>query len=254
MMLARRCSKTFSPRRTWTTSSRRMRTIPLYLKRQQRRAVRRYAPEATATAAAAAGVAIPAVASSAAKVTIPELACAASFLYLVGSFITFWVAARSSNGAVYRQNETPSSAFSSASSWAVQFTKSHLPLVPLCVLYLALLVASWSPDTLSLIMPGSIEEGLADGFKMQFVPRLDGIMELLSRRTTAASAWLHIACINFFVGRHAALRAMTQGLPVAHTLALTLVTGPLGLFSHWITQAVVRGGGGGVGGNGSTAE
>jgi hypothetical protein len=92
----------------------------------------------------------------------------------------------------------------------------------------------WSPDTLSLIMPGSIEEGLADGFKMQFVPRLDGIMELLSRRTTAASAWLHIACINFFVGRHAALRAMTQGLPVAHTLALTLVTGPLGLFSHWV--------------------
>lgn len=83
-------------------------------------------------------------------------------------------------------------------------------------------------------MPGSIEEGLADGFKPQFFPRLDGIMELLSRRATTASAWLHIACINFFVGRHAALKAMAKGLPILHTLLLTLVTGPLGLFSHWV--------------------
>ena len=41
-------------------------------------------------------------------------------------------------------------------------------------------------------------------------------------------------------GRHAALRALTRRLPVAHTLVLSLVTGPLGLFSHWVTQAVVE--------------
>jgi hypothetical protein len=41
------------------------------------------------------------------------------------------------------------------------------------------------------------------------------------------------------------MKAMAKGLPVAHTLLLTLVTGPLGLFSHWATQVVMGGGGGG---------
>jgi hypothetical protein len=36
---------------------------------------------------------------------------------------------------------------------------------PLCLAYVALLAASWTPDTLSIIMPGSLKEGLsgADG-------------------------------------------------------------------------------------------
>ena len=111
-------------------------------------------------------------------------------------------------------------------SAAATFLRSPLPLVPLCVAYLALLCASWSPDTLSLMMPGSLAEGLATG-QPQFFPRLDGIMTLLSRRVTAASAWLHIACINFFVGKVAATRAAeanTGGVHVAHS-----ITGPIGL-------------------------
>lgn len=194
--------------------------------------------------------AVSAATSTVWRITVPELACVLSFAYLSGSFLVFWVAARTARSASAELGSPP--------SWAIRFLRSPLPLVPLCVAYLALLAASWSPDTLSLMMPGSLEEGLATG-KPQFFPQLDGIMTLLSRRTTSASAWLHIACINFFAGRHAALKAVEKAMPVAHTLLLTLVTGPLGLCSHVVTQAVMgrRGGdargpgfGGGKGGPG----
>ena len=38
--------------------------------------------------------------------------------------------------------------------------RSNLPLVLLAVAYGAVLLASWSTDTLHLMMPGSLEEGL----------------------------------------------------------------------------------------------
>ena len=127
-------------------------------------------------------VAHAAAAAATAANVVPEIAITLSLGYLVASFVAFWWGASHPRSA------------------AATFLRSPLPLVPLCVAYLALLCASWSPDTLSLMMPGSLAEGLATG-QPQFFPRLDGIMTLLSRRVTAASAWLHIACINFFVGR-----------------------------------------------------
>jgi hypothetical protein len=47
--------------------------------------------------------------------------------------------------------------------WRVtQFvTRSSAPYVLLGVSYAALLLASWQTDTLALMMPGSLEEGLA---------------------------------------------------------------------------------------------
>jgi len=167
-------------------------------------------------------VAHAAAATATAASVVPEIAIALSLGYLVASFVAFWWGASHPRSA------------------AATFLRSPLPLVPLCVAYLALLCASWSPDTLSLMMPGSLAEGLATG-QPQFFPRLDGIMTLLSRRVTAASAWLHIACINFFVGKVAATRAAELRIPVAHTLLLTSITGPIGLLSHWITQEVFAG-------------
>lgn len=75
---------------------------------------------------------------------------------------------------------------------------------PLFTSYAALLVASWQPDTLALMLPGSLKEGLATGAP-QFFPTLDSIMTLLARRTTAASAWAHLLVVNAFVARHAFL-------------------------------------------------
>jgi hypothetical protein len=38
--------------------------------------------------------------------------------------------------------------------------RSHTPLVLLSLAYGVVLLASWAPDTLALMMPGSLEEGL----------------------------------------------------------------------------------------------
>jgi hypothetical protein len=114
--------------------------------------------------------------------------------------------------------------------------RSLRPFAPLAVLYVLLLALSWQPDTLSLMLPGSIEEGLRTGAP-QFFPSLRGIMALLSRRATAASAWVHLLTINAFSGRHIYLDGLRRRVPVAHSLALSLLAGPLGLACHLATAA-----------------
>jgi hypothetical protein len=51
---------------------------------------------------------------------------------------------------------------------------------------------------------------------------------------------VHLLTINAFAARHAYLDSLRSRLPVAHSLALTLVAGPLGLASHLLTKAAVR--------------
>jgi hypothetical protein len=108
----------------------------------------------------------------------------------------------------------------------------------LAVFYGVLLIRSWSDNTLALMMPGSLEEGLRTG-EVQFIPKLSGISELLSEKAASASAWAHFMLVNLFVARHATLQSLKFDLPVAHTLALCLVTGPLGLLSHVVTKWIV---------------
>jgi len=116
--------------------------------------------------------------------------------------------------------------------------RNYSILVPLSVFYGVLLLRSWNENTLSLMMPGSIEEGLRTG-KVQFIPRLQGISALLSERAVSASAWAHFMSVNLFVARHATLQSITFDFPVSHTLALCIVTGPLGLLSHVLTKSCV---------------
>jgi hypothetical protein len=113
------------------------------------------------------------------------------------------------------------------------------PLLPLALLYLALLGASWRADTLALMLPGSLEEGLRSG-QVQFLPSLSGVVTLLSRRATAASAWAHLLCVNAFAATWLLRDAARARVPVRHSLLLSLLAGPLGLASHLLTRAVVR--------------
>ena len=184
----------------------------------------------TATAAGAAAAAAASTATS-----VPEVACAVSLGYMAAAFVAYYLGARDPTRFAR----------------CARFTASPASLAPPCVAYLLLLVASWSPDTLSLMMPGSLEAGLNAGtFNPQFFPSLAGISTLLSRRGVAASAWMHLACVNLFVARHAAMRAARGGWALAHTLALAFVFGPAGLCAHFLTAAFGRrrkkGGGAGV--------
>lgn len=53
--------------------------------------------------------------------------------------------------------------------------RSNLVFVPLGLAYLALLAQSWAPDTLSLMMPGSLGQAFTGSFNPQFFPKLEGI-------------------------------------------------------------------------------
>ena len=121
---------------------------------------------------------------------------------------------------------------------AIANIRNYSTLVPLAVFYGVLLIRSWSDNTLALMMPGSLEEGLRTG-EVQFIPKLSGISELLSEKAASASAWAHFMLVNLFVARHATLQSLKFDLPVVHTLALCLVTGPLGLLSHVVTKWIV---------------
>jgi|TARA_B100001540_G_scaffold45960_1_gene41023 hypothetical protein len=66
-------------------------------------------------------------------------------------------------------------------------------------------------------------------------------MTLLSARSTATSAWAHLFCLNLFVARHVALKTRERILrrgrapPIAHSLVLSTIVGPLALLSHVFT-------------------
>lgn len=61
-----------------------------------------------------------------------------------------------------------------------------------------------------------------------------------SRRATAASAWVHLLTVNAFSGRHIFLDGLRRRLPVAHSLALSLLAGPLGLACHLVTARAAQ--------------
>jgi hypothetical protein len=66
--------------------------------------------------------------------------------------------------------------------------RSALTYVPLALAYTALLVASWQPDTLSLILPGSLQEGLAGADGRVGGPRLLRLALALAAAVDAAPA------------------------------------------------------------------
>ena len=81
-------------------------------------------------------------------------------------------------------------------------------ITPLILIYGWMLFHSYEPDMLSLILPGSLEEGFKGGFNPQFFPKVAGIATLFSRLTTAASLWVHLLCINLFAA-HSILKQGT---------------------------------------------
>jgi len=122
-------------------------------------------------------------------------------------------------------------------------SRAEAALSPLCALYLALLATSWSPDTMSVLLPGSLAEGLAGGgFNPQFFPALAGVAELFSRPATAASVWVHLLVINLFAARSIWARKFlrgkeSEGIRVAHSVLLAGVAAPLGLLADAATRA-----------------
>ena len=132
-------------------------------------------------------------------------------------------------------------------------SRAEAALTPLCLLYLFLLCTSWSPDTMRVLLPGSLAEGLAGGkFNPQFFPALKGVAELFSRPATAASVWVHLLVINLFAARsiwarkflfssfrkEAEEETRVVPVPVLHAVLLAGIAAPLGLLADAATRAV----------------
>ena len=118
---------------------------------------------------------------------------------------------------------------------------SPLPmLMPLIAVYMYLLIQSYEPDMVSLILPGSLKDGFSNGFNPQFFPKIQGIATLFSRVTTTASLWVHLLCINIFAAHHLMWEGISRGIPTHHTILLSILCGPLGLVSHGLTLLVQR--------------
>lgn len=78
-------------------------------------------------------------------------------------------------------------------------------LIPLAILYGVLLLASWTPETLSTLLPGDFLEGMKSALegkpKMQFLPDIEAVGKLLSAPIASISAWAHLQFIAFFCAR-----------------------------------------------------
>ena len=124
----------------------------------------------------------------------------------------------------------------------------ELALLPPALAYLALLAASWTPDTLAVLLPGSLAAGLSAGWRPQFFPCLSGVAYLFARPPTAASLAVHLAGVGLLAAREAYLRGLEEGdrrggrgerrgwarvgasrLAQAVTVLLLAFVGPLGL-------------------------
>ena len=119
--------------------------------------------------------------------------------------------------------------------------RAEILLVPVCLAYLFLLYASWKPDTLEILFPGSLEAGLSGGFKPQFFPTLSGIAHLFSRcEITASSMWLHLLAMNLFAAVQICLDGLRRNIFTLHSVLLCVLSGVLGLFSHYVTASLPR--------------
>jgi hypothetical protein len=54
----------------------------------------------------------------------------------------------------------------------------------------------------------------------------------------AATGWTHFLVMDLFVGRWVYLEGQRTGVFTAHSIALCLFAGPIGLLSHLITDAI----------------
>jgi Domain of unknown function (DUF4281) len=103
-------------------------------------------------------------------------------------------------------------------SWTVRIVSSPLIVLPVLVIYAA------------LILPN-----LADVLPAVTSPTLGGVRTLLGSADGAAAGWAHLIGFDLFVGRWAWLDSRTRRIPawvMSPILILTILLGPIGLLVY----------------------
>jgi hypothetical protein len=183
--------------------------------------------------AIATGGTVSVVQSAFAGATVYALGVALFLLYQA-TVLPVQIRKRSTDGFVYSADDLKNSR---KNKYA--FIPPVFPLLmPLIAMYLFLLVQSYEPDMMSLILPGNLKDGFSNGFNPQFFPKVQGIATLFSRATTTASLWVHLLCVNIFSAHALLSKGVSMDIPTHHTVLIAMVFGPLGLLSHWMTSLV----------------
>ena len=183
------------------------------------------------------------IASSGGTVSVVQSAFAGATVYALGvalfllyqaTVLPAQIKKRSTDGFVYSADD-----LKNLRKNKYAYIPSVFPmLLPLIAMYLFLLLQSYEPDMMSLILPGNLKDGFSNGFNPQFFPKVQGIATLFSRATTTASLWVHLLCVNIFSAHALLSKGVSMDIPTHHTVLIAMVFGPLGLLSHWMTSLI----------------
>ncbi|GAB4133277.1 MAG: ABA4-like family protein [Cyanobacteria bacterium J069] len=112
-------------------------------------------------------------------------------------------------------------------NWGVtrKVMSSYLPFVALAGLYVYLFANNLTATS-------------AEDFASA---QLADIARLFSNEAIAATGWVHYLVMDLFVGRWIYWEGQRTGVWTAHSLALCLFAGPMGLLAHLITSWLWRG-------------
>jgi hypothetical protein len=107
-------------------------------------------------------------------------------------------------------------------SWSARIVSSPLIVLPVVLIYAALVVPN-----------------LSTVFPVVASPTLEGIRDLLGTADGAAAGWAHMIAFDLFVGRWAWLDGRIRRMPalvMSPILLLTILLGPLGLLVYLIAR------------------
>ena len=103
--------------------------------------------------------------------------------------------------------------------------QSYIPFAALASLYVYLFIT----------LDNSILEAFSD-------PQLElsSLAGMFANSQVMATGWVHFLVMDLFVGRWIYLQGRENGIFTRHSLALCLFAGPLGLLTHFFTNAITQ--------------
>ena len=103
--------------------------------------------------------------------------------------------------------------------------QSYIPFAALASLYVYLFVT----------LDGGILEAFSD-------PQLElsSLAGMFANTQVMATGWVHFLVMDLFVGRWIYLQGQENQVFTRHSLALCLFAGPLGLLTHFLTNAITQ--------------
>lgn len=100
--------------------------------------------------------------------------------------------------------------------------KSYFPFIPLALLYIYMFVISLDTESAAIFAN----------------PQLSQLAQLFGNEKITFTGWVHFLVLDLFTGRYIYWQGQEKSIWTIHSLILCLFAGPIGLFSHIITNYI----------------